>query len=49
MLKKFWFTCKPMGYKGVLRDTVCVKSKHLNGAVRKFYQTYDGMEITKIL
>lgn len=49
MLKKFWFKYKPIGHNGVLRHTVCIKSKHLNGAIRKFYQTYDNAEITRII
>ena len=49
MPKQFWFKFKYIGAKNDFRLTACVKSKHLNGAIRKFYQTYDGVEITEII
>ena len=49
MPKEFWFELKVIGSKDDFRFTACVKSKHLNGAIRKFYQTYGNAEIARII
>ena len=49
-MKEFKFECEFEGILGKYRKIVCVKSNHLQGAIRKLYQNESGfLGVKKIL